>query len=761
MRRSAVGAFVSVLVAVVLSSFAVPDAGAQEFQGSARRVVLFTMPGVNWQQIDEADVPVLDRLLGRSAVAALVVRTATRGMAPVRGYATLGAGQRAYARVDDVAGHRAFEVDDSLENDTASDVARRRYGRAHPGEIVATDLALLTRRFVGPDYGAKLGALGDALHDAGIPTGVVAAGDREPDPDDDMVRRAAAIAIADRAGTIDTGSVSGLLRRDRDAPFGVRTDPERFEIAVTGALENARVVVVDPGETQRADEFALQVSDARGAAVRLAALERADALLGRVVDALDDRDLLMVLAPSGPRTSRIDQLTPVIVRGPDVDRGWLTSPLTRRDGLVLLTDVAPTTLSAVGVDVPPWISDSTMSVSAADTSGAVRRFVDVDEESSFRELFVTIATVTLIALLVGLAIATLMVFLRRTARAIRYTHALSLAVLSLPVAALGVRIVSGWRLGATGATLLLIVLVSVLSAFATAFGRLRAHGGLLLLLLGLLLATLDLLLGSPWQLNGAFGYSPLQAGRFYGNGNLGFAVFVTCGIVGLTALADTLDSRARGGASHARGRAASSWWFGAALVAIVLMEGLPSLGADFGGVLAGVPALFVVWLVVRNVRVRARMLVAVGAAAAAAGGALMFLDMLRPPARRTHLGALAAQISDDGLEPLVAIVRRKGEANIHLLIGTRWTWVVPLTVALLALLFWRGRGLLGGTLARRPLLRAGLFGSLTAGIVGMVVNDSGIAIPAMTLILTVPFFVLVGLDELDAERSGVASEGLS
>ena len=750
MKRSTAGVLVVASVTVVLAIFAPPSADAQgPLRRAPKHVVLFTMPGVNWQQVDEADVPVLDGLLEESAVAALVVRTATRGMAPVRGYATLGAGQRAYARVDDVAGHRAFTVDTELENDTAKLAAERRYGRTRNGDIVATDLALLTRRFIGPDYGAKLGAFGEALHDADVRTALVAAGDKLFGPDEETVRRAAAVALADRAGMIDSGTVSGLLRPDRRAPFGVRTDAERFESAVTDALKQARVLVVDPGETQRADEFAVQVSDTRASAARIAALERSDALLGRVLEHIDDDDLVMVLAPSGPRTSSIDQLTPMIVRGPGVERGWLTSPLTRRDGLVLLTDVASTVLGALHVDIPAWISDSTMSVTAADNADAVRHFVELDEESSFRELFVTIATVTLIALLVGLAIATLMVFLRRSPRAVRWTHALALAVLALPVAALGVRVVNGWRLGAVGATVLLVALVVLLSGLAAMFGRRRAHGGLTLLLIGLLLATVDLLVGSPWQLNGAFGYSPLQAGRFYGNGNLGFAFFVTCGIVGLTALADALG---------VAGRRATTWWLGAALVAIVLMEGAPQLGADFGGVLAGVPALFVVWLVARDVRVKLRMVVGVAAAAVVAGVALMVLDMLRPPARRTHLGSLAARIRDEGLEPLVTIVRRKGEANIHLLIGTRWTWVVPLTAALLALLFWRGRGLLGGTLARRPLLRAGLFGALTAGIVGMLVNDSGIAIPAMTLILTVPFFVLVGLDELDAERTGLPSD---
>jgi hypothetical protein len=264
---------------------------------------------------------------------------------------------------------------------------------------------------------------------------------------------------------------------------------------------------------------------------------------------------------------------------------------------------------------------------------------------------------------------------------------------------------------------------------------------LVLLLLSLTLAVIDLVLGAPWQLNGAFGYSPLQAGRFYGNGNLGYAVFLGSAIMGLCGLAD------------AQGRRRAPVWLGVGLAIVLIMEGLPQLGADLGGVLAGVPAVCVLWLIARDRPVKVRTVVGIAVAGAVAAVAMVGIDLLRPAAGRTHLGRFASEALGDPAGAWLTVQRKIG-ANVSLFLNTRWTWIVPTAIVLLVLLFWRGRGLLGGVLTRRPLLRAAIWGALTAGIVGMFVNDSGVAIPAMVLILTVPYFALVGLDQVESADRG-------
>lgn len=49
-----------------------------------------------------------------------------------------------------------------------------------------------------------------------------------------------------------------------------------------------------------------------------------------------------------------------------------------------------------------------------------------------------------------------------------------------------------------------------------------------------------------------------------------------------------------------------------------------------------------------------------------------------------------------------------------------------------------GAPALGQAYGLAPTLRAGLFGALTCALVGFLMNDSGIAIPAMALTVAVP-----------------------
>ena len=86
------------------------------------------------------------------------------------------------------------------------------------------------------------------------------------------------------------------------------------------------------------------------------------------------------------------------------------------------------------------------------------------------------------------------------------------------------------------------------------------------------------MLGAPLQLNTLFGYSTAVAGRFAGLGNLAFGFFAAATLLLAIAAFEGLPRR---------------WALPAAygvLVLGVLVDGLPMLGGDVGGVLAMVPA---------------------------------------------------------------------------------------------------------------------------------------------------------------------------
>ena len=94
------------------------------------------------------------------------------------------------------------------------------------------------------------------------------------------------------------------------------------------------------------------------------------------------------------------------------------------------------------------------------------------------------------------------------------------------------------------------------------------------------------------------------------------------------------------------------------------------------------------------------------------------------------------------------------EANVSLLTTSVLTLMVPLVLVFLAFLVRRPSGLLPWTFVRVPTLRAGLLAVLVLGVVGALVNDSGVAIPAMAATVAIPVAVAVVVRCMQLEATG-------
>jgi hypothetical protein len=162
----------------------------------------------------------------------------------------------------------------------------------------------------------------------------------------------------------------------------------------------------------------------------------------------------------------------------------------------------------------------------------------------------------------------------------------------------------------------------------------------------------------------------------------------------------------------------------------VFADGWPSWGADFGGVPAFVIGLAVFLILLAGRRVSIMKLLLVGVAGGVLIGGISLFDWLRPAAQRTHLGNFVQQIIDG---QAWTVIWRKFSAMIGVTVGN-WSLTL-LSLVALAFLFWvLNRPSRWGA----PTLRAGLFGALTCAFIGFLINDSGIAIPAMALTVAVP-----------------------
>src|SRR5690606_35165313 len=134
---------------------------------------------------------------------------------------------------------------------TAGEVTARRTGGEVTGAIALVNAPLIVDN-AGPDVPSRPGALGDALHEAGLRTAVVGHADPVRPDGDATVHPPAAVSLMRSDGFVDLGVVdTTLLREQPRAPFGIASDPDRVVAAALDALAEADVVVVDNGDLDR------------------------------------------------------------------------------------------------------------------------------------------------------------------------------------------------------------------------------------------------------------------------------------------------------------------------------------------------------------------------------------------------------------------------------------------------------------------------------------------------------------------------------
>ncbi|MCZ2816385.1 hypothetical protein [Modestobacter sp. VKM Ac-2984] len=777
--RLSLSLVVLTLLGGLLVGSAGPAAAASAEPWSATRVVDVGVAGLTWSDLDPERTPELWALAEESAIGALSVRAARPTTCLLDGWATLGAGNRARypgpvepvppvslpsvpIPDEDVAlpggagaeeGPAAVQLDTRLSwcglEEQVADV-----GLAEPRQTVARVAAdEATARF-----GAEPGALGEAV---GCST---------------VVGRAGSLAVA--------GESSEFTVRDR-----LPTDPAE----VAALLAECPLTVVSLDQFTDAGAPAAEETDTgTQPSRREAALAVIDQTIGRLRDAVAELpgDTLFLLQGISEVNGGRPQLHVGLANGPGVPPGWLTSASTGRVPFVQLIDVAPTILRALDLDPVASMNGQPFRVAGdrPDLATAIAELEQINTSAvvHYRSTSTTFWALVLLngALVVlgvlglggwatgwlpGRARGRVRGWLQRRTRGRRRTAALRVAALTVAAVPISTYLANlvPWELSSVPRAALagsVLGCTLVVTAVAALGPWRRTRLGPAIAVLAITLATLvaDVLTGSHLELDGLLGYDAIVAGRFTGYGNLSFGLLAVSSLL-LTAAAAALVARRvpMPGRRH---------WLLPVLVAgvgTVVVIGAPSLGRDFGGVLAAVPGFLVLGMLLGRIRVTVVRLVAVLAVAVLAVGAVAVFDWLGPAEERSHLGRFVGQVLDG---QAWTVVSRKAQANLNILLGSPLAWM--LLVALVA-----GVWLLrpGGLLRSRPgrpaaglpaadvrVLRAGLTAVALSLTLGALVNDSGVALPATAATVLVPLLVwLVAGAPGGAEAGRPSPEGAS
>ena len=449
----------------------------------------------------------------------------------------------------------------------------------------------------------------------------------------------------------------------------------------------------------------------------------------------DRRDITLIVTGVGPAAGSDDPSLQVIYRLGTTLPGWLTSASTQREGIVTLTDLTRTLIdfgapgSTVAVDGSP--------------------FAVYDADLTLDEIDAKINSVAALSdaapigyLVLGLGGSVLFVIL--VAGVLLGRFLLPKLILTLGGVLPAAMMLTGavpWQNSSSPGLVVSIVVVAwsaILTALALLVGRLAQVPAIIAATAVSVAAfTFDAALGGVMQPGSLINSRPIFGLRWYGFGNVTFAAYASAGLILAGYVAHRYLATGR--------RVAAIVAVAVAGFGIVICEGWPSMGSDFGGVIALTPAVLWLMLALSGVKITWPKLLAIAGSAVLVIAVISVLDWLRGPDRRTHLGNFVQRILDgDALN----VISRKAVASADTIVSVVGIGSLLIGVVLWIVIF---TYLVPRVSPDFSTMRSTLIAALVVAILGTLLNDGGIFV---WLTVTTEITVVTGWFFLDwAERS--------
>jgi hypothetical protein len=668
-------------------------AGSVSAAGNVRLVI---MDGINLEHLQNVKFTNFRFLIEHGALGLANANTAgarNRGNTAL----TLASGSRALGpRAGEI-----FEAQEKLETGTAAEVHARGTGVfAPPGALVLPAIAAISEANADLLHTVRIGYLADSLKAGGKTFAALVNGDNRAN------HREAAAIVADSQGVVQMGRAATALVRTPELPFGLQSDISAF-VDTLKQHQNIDLLVIDLGDTSRAQDFSPLVLEERREVFRHSALMQLDKLLGELLLLHEPGDLLLVVGMQADRFLAKDEgklLVPILVYGEGFE-GLLTSLTTRRQGVVASIDVTAAVLEYFDLYRPGEIYGQPLtSLSHPDSLGyLLQREKEMAAVYRLRSPLIK-SFIAMIIILIGLSLAAFL-FQWRNLGALKI---LLLMLVATPLALLVLAVIPGsWLLAPAWIVFTL--------GLALALRRLEPEKAMILLgAVTAFLIAADALLGAWLQQRSLLGYDAIAGPRFYGIGNEYMGALLGSSLLGLSGLL-----------------AKNKWLAGAVLAGIVLVLMLPGVGANFGGALAALVGFTVAltgFSLVTNKKYRLPAVLVFAAAA-------LVLVLVNIRGNQSHVGRFFMAVAADPKEFLL-VVERKLAMNWRLIRWSLWSKAFAALFAAALWIFFSQRRQLAQRFGRFwPQVR----GALAAALAALALNDSGIVAAATTLLfMTLP-----------------------
>lgn len=720
-------------------------ANASNPQQQSPKVVIVSMPRVTWSMLEDIRIPNIDNLIENGSSGSLSILTPGGAKSLENGYVTIAAGNRAGAApAQDTT---FFMRNEEVNNQLSQNIFRDERGQV-PGDGEAFALGYEktivenSRGLYKPD----IGAFTSALEANNKTISVIGNADMCTRQIMGCSQRAIAYLGSDRNGVVKNGDISRDLLND-DLSLNMKLVEEK----TLTSIKEHDVSAVECSNIEKADnDRSSSVAMVSDELIKQSIMD-CDKLIGKITEKIDlNKDRIFIVSPASPRTK--EQLTVFISAGKGISPGYAISGITRRKGIVSLADIAPTILDFYNIETPNTMEATLLDwVKSSETVTQKKEsFIDVNKKSTLRDsAFVKVAATFILVIFLSVILS--LSAYKKFKKLKIYAVFLSWMSLVMPTIAF---LMAPFMLALSKPIIVYLFFVSssILVSVGCYFAMKKYGTSMVVLWIcatTLTVQIVDIIFSGNLQLNSLFGYSAIIAGRFAGFGNLAFSIVAISSVV-LVAMIKQL-SRTR--------PYLNKKWVNIAILAmlifVLIMDGLPYFGSDVGGVLSLTPMVFIVGLMMYEKRLSIKTIIYALLITLATLTAFSLFDLSRPLSERTHLGRFVKVVlNGEGR----TIIERKILSNLHILTNSLTATVVIIATIFLIFLFLKPEKFVKEMSLLNPGFRYIVYPGLVVGLLGMLLNDSGVAIPGMMLSIAAPTIALLSFEnlskvELDADLS--------
>lgn len=647
----------------------------------------------------------------------------TRGVTGYRGaegYITVNTSAKAYSTYDTA---NSF----NLDKDTLP-IYERRVGKIQGKYNIANiELNRLKSLNINNAYNPIIGALGDNLHNSGQKTAVFG----NSDTADSFVRTNCLIPI-DSKGLIDFGNVDNILINDSSYPFGLRTDFNKILAEIKDVQSEAALFVIETGDLNRLNMYNNELSDNMFLELRGQILKNIDGFIGELFQEIKNKNsMLIIISPNSPE-ERLDTslLSPLIIWGGKEYKGILTSDTTRRQGIVTNLDVAPTITNFLKAEKNNFIGHVIKAINEKDNFSFINELNNrTNITSKLRSPYLKLYSILIILIIIlgTITVYTKGIHSNRMKMIIKFSL---LLIMSLPLVFLlsAFIYIKDYFIYFIFTFILLMIIMAII-CFINSKHR-------LLVLFSIIYSSLviDLLLGGKLLKYSILSYDPIIGARYFGIGNEYAGV-----ILGVMVLMTAIYMEKSKGCKI----------FLSILPITIFIVSNPKMGANLGGTISILATAVIYIVYLYKIRIDLKKIIIVGTIFILFFIILGLIDIYAND-NPTHLGGTLLLIIEKGPKSLLDIITRKAQMNIKLMKSSIWSKVLLITILSESCILIRYKKKIQSIVRENKYFSAGLFSAILGSTIGLLLNDSGVLLGAISNTYIIGTLMYLLLDNIMA-----------